>query len=136
MAKKKIERLIFVFDANSGKVAAWVDSAKKALMMKGCALCTITHGILGEKSDWKDCKAEIGVPIDYFHRDDMPAGVREVASRNLPCVVAVVEGGDYQLLVGPDVLERCKGSVADLKSRLQIRAISQNMELPEFVAEG
>lgn len=136
MAKKKIERLIFVFDANSGKLGAWVDSAKKALMMKGCALCTITHGILGEKSEWQDCKAQIGVPIDYFHRDDMPEPVRAVASKLLPCIVAVVEGGEHQLLVGPDVLERCKGSVADLKSRLYIRALSQEMELPDFVAEA
>ena len=136
MAKKKIERLIFVFDASSGKLGAWVDSAKKALMMKGCALCTITHGILGEKSEWQDCKTQIGVPIDYYHRDDMPSPVAAVASKLLPCVVAVVEGGDYQLLVGPDVLERCKGSVADLKSRLYIRALAQEMELPEILAEA
>lgn len=134
--KKKIARLVFVFDAKSGKLGAWVDSAKKALMMKGCALCTITHGILGEKSEWQDCKAQIGVPVDYFHRDDMPSPVAEVASKLLPCVVAQLEDGSHELLVGPDVLDRCKGSVADLKSRLFIRALAQNMDLPEVIIEA
>ncbi|MBI3608180.1 MAG: hypothetical protein HY207_09445 [Nitrospirae bacterium] len=44
----KIERLLFIYNADSGKWGAFVDSAKKLLMINGCALCSLTHGLAGE----------------------------------------------------------------------------------------
>jgi len=43
MARKKVDRLIFVFHAESGRTAAFVDSIRKLLMLNGCTLCAITH---------------------------------------------------------------------------------------------
>lgn len=130
MPKREIQRLVFVFDADSGLVGAVVDSAKKMLTIKGCALCSITHGVLGEKKDWKSCKEELGVPIDYMHRDEVPAALRELVIDRLPCIVAEV-GNEAILLVAPDVLERCKGSVADLKGRIRFYATANNLLLAE-----
>src|ERR1700692_4214473 len=48
---------------------------KKLLMMEGCALCSITHGIAGEKPEFLIWKRSVGVPIEYVHRDEMPAGL-------------------------------------------------------------
>ena len=129
--KKRIAKLVFIFDANAGKAAAWMDSAKKLLMLKGCALCTITHGILGEKEEWSSCKTEIGVPVEYLHRDEVADSMKKLPDFQLPCIVAVDESGGQQVLVAPEVLERCKGSVSDLKSRLFIHALSKNLEFPE-----
>jgi len=70
--KQQVDSLLFIYDANSGKIGAFLDSARKVLMIGGCALCTITHGVLGEKAEWKECKATLGVPIRYYHRDDAP----------------------------------------------------------------
>jgi hypothetical protein len=36
----------------------------------------------------------------------------------------------YVRLLGPDELERCRGSVADLKGRLLYHAIGHRLELP------
>lgn len=127
---RKIERLMFVFDANSGKLSAFVDSAKKVLMIKGCSLCAITHGLAGEKEEWADCREEIGVPVDYFHRDDVPEPVAKAAAR-LPAIVAQLEDGGYELVLDPEALDRCRGSVSDLKSRLYIQALSRGLELPQ-----
>lgn len=128
--RKDIDRLIFVFSADSGAVNAFLDSAKKLLMINGCALCSITHGLTGEKSDWRHCKEEIGVPVDYVHRDEVTPELALVAGDELPCVVAEADG-ELVLLLGPDVLDRCKGSVADLKGRLNYFASLRRLSFPQ-----
>ena len=130
MEKRRIDRLIFVFSADSGTLNAMLDSAKKLLRIKGCTLCAITHGLAGEKSEWRDCKEELGVPIDYVHRDEVSENLRSVVGDKLPCVVAQT-GEDLVFLLGPDVLERCQGSVADLKGRLQTLSAMRRLELPQ-----
>jgi hypothetical protein len=129
-SKRRIDRLVFVFSADSGSFNAFLDSAKKFLRIKGCTLCAITHGLAGEKEEWRECKEELGVPIDYVHRDEVSEDLRRVAGDNLPCIVADAQG-DLVFLLGPDVLDRCRGSVADLKGRLQIFAAMKNLTLPE-----
>jgi hypothetical protein len=98
-------------------------------MLKGCALCTITHGILGEKAEWKSCKEELGVPIDYVHRDEVSDELKKMTDGKLPCIVAHTVGGEYLLLVAPDVLERCSGSVSELKGKLQYYAAAKGLDL-------
>ena len=135
-AKRRIDRLVFVFSAGSGSFNAFLDSARKLLQIKGCTLCTITHGLAGEKAEWRECKEEIGVPVDYVHSDEItPALARAIGDggTNLPCVVAEA-GGELILLLGPDVLDRCKGSVADLKGRLGVFSAMKGLELPQSLA--
>jgi hypothetical protein len=120
---------VFVFDANSGALSALFDSAKKLLRIKGCTLCAITHGMAGEREDWTECKEELGVPVDYLHRDEVSPDLRRVVGGELPCVVAQVDG-DLIPLLSPDVLERCKGSVSDFKGRLNYHASLNQLALP------
>lgn len=129
MAKKRIERLVMIYDADSGAWGAIVDSAKKMLMLKGCPLCSITHGIAGEKSDWKSCREEIGVPVDYLHRDEIGGRAAELAREvGLPCVLAEVEGRLVPLL-RPEVLDRCRGSVAEFRGKLHYHASAKDLDL-------
>ncbi|HXO20553.1 MAG TPA: hypothetical protein VOA87_11600 [Thermoanaerobaculia bacterium] len=127
--KRTIDRLIFVFSAGSGALNAFVDSAKKLLMIKGCTLCGITHGLAGEKSEWKECKEEIGVPVDYVHSDEIDARLGRVVGESLPCIVAEAQG-ELILLLNPDALERCRGSVSDLKGRLNYFASMHQLAFP------
>ncbi len=127
--KQQIRRLILIYNADAGKLAALVDSARKILRLNGCALCSITHGLAGEKSEWRSCRAEIGVPIDYLHRDEIFGPMKQLVGETLPCVVAETVGGPRVLLT-PDVLERCRGSVDDFKGRLQTHAAMRDLELP------
>jgi hypothetical protein len=126
--KRRIDRLLFVFNADTGSFNAFLDSARKLLRLNGCTLCSITHGLAGEKSEWRECKEEIGVPVDYVHRDEISAELRGVVRDQLPCIVAQT-GTDLILLLAPDVLERCQGSVADLKGRLSYFASVNRLEL-------
>lgn len=128
-AKRPVRRLILVFNADSGAFHAFLDSARKVFKVNGCALCTITHGLLGEKSEWTSCRETLGVPVDSLHRDELDAGLKKLVGGDLPCVLAETDDGPVKLLT-PDVLERCKGSVADFKGRLHTRAAMYDLELP------
>ncbi|HUO85390.1 MAG TPA: hypothetical protein VM534_09780 [Thermoanaerobaculia bacterium] len=127
--RRRIEKLLFVYNADSGKWSAFVDSAKKLFRIQGWTLCSITHGLAGEKEQWRDCRDEIGVPVDYVHRDELGGKLGEIAEAQLPCVVAET-GGDLVFLLGPDVLQRCSGSVADFKGRLFTYAAMHELEFP------
>lgn len=126
--ERPVERLIFVYDADSHRWSALVDGARKLLTLKGCALCRITHGIAGEKEQWKSCKEELGIPVDYKHRDDLDPELRRLVGDRLPSVVAVT-GTERVVLLTPDVLDRCKGSVSDFKGRLSYHAALRNLTL-------
>ncbi len=126
--KKTIDRLIFIYNAGSGKLDAFIDSAKKLLTIKGCALCSITHSIAGEKKEWKECRQELGVPIDFYHKDEIPESFKNMVAHQLPCIVAQAEG-KYIMLVSPDVLERCRGNVDDLKGRIHYYLSAHNFKI-------
>ncbi|MCH9647079.1 MAG: hypothetical protein K0U98_02505 [Deltaproteobacteria bacterium] len=126
---RNIDRLIFVYKADTGKVNALLDSAKKLLMIKGCTLCSITHGLAGEKEEWRNCREEIGVPVEIFHRDEIDSRLGKVVRDQLPVVVAETVG-DLVVLLTPEVLERCKGSVHDFKARLRLHSSMRNLAIP------
>ena len=107
-ARQPIERLILVYGADSGRLNALVDSAKKLLRVKGCSLCAITHGLAGERSEWSECREAFGVPVDTYHRDEMPDDVAATVGGELPAVLASTEGG-LHLLMGREVLDRLQG---------------------------
>jgi hypothetical protein len=130
--KKTIDQLILVYKADSGAFSAFVDSAKKLLMINGCSLCSITHGLTGEKSEWRHCREELGVPVDYVHRDEVDEELHRLVGDQLPCIVAEA-GGERTVLLGPEVLQRCRGSVADLKGRINYFASLHRLELPQQV---
>lgn len=126
---KTIEQLILIYNANSGKWSAFMDSAKKALQIEECALCSITHGLMGERSQWKECKAEIGVHIQAYHKDEVPEHLKTAAGNAYPCILAQ-HGAETILLLTPDELRECKGGVPDLISRLHRQAAVNGWEFP------
>ncbi len=126
--KQKVDELVFIYDADSGKIGAFLDSARKVLMVGGCALCTITHGVFGEKHEWKECQEELGVPVKYYHRDEITPPLEEIVTGQLPCIVAHV-GGRYVMLLEADVLERCRGDVKDLRGRINYYLAANHLEI-------
>ena len=128
-ARQPIERLILVYGADSGRLNALVDSAKKLLRVKGCSLCAITHGLAGERSEWSECREAFGVPVETYHRDEMPDDVAAAVGDELPAVLATTAGGLY-LLMGRSVLDRLQGDVADFRGRLLTHAAMKGLSLP------
>ena len=126
---RKVDRLLFVYNADSGTLNAIIDSAKKLLSINGCPLCSLTHSLAGERSEWLSCKESIGIPVDYVPRDELSPSLRGIVGDSLPSVVA--RAGDEDIvLLGPDVIQRCKGSVADLRGRIKTHAAMRDLEVP------
>lgn len=129
-APRDVERLVFVYDADSGFMGLVADSAKKLFQLKGCALCTITHGLTGEKREWSKTKDDIGVEVDGVHRDELDDELDRVVQGRLPCVVAETTDGEKIFLLAPEVLERCKGSVNDFRARLLTYTSMHELRIP------
>ena len=127
---RAIERLTLIYNANAGLWSAIVDSARKALDLKACTLCTITHGLAGERDEWRRCSAGLNVPIEYLHRDELPSELSALAGGRLPCVVADA-GGERSVLAGPDDLAACAGSPEALERALRERAAAAGLAFPE-----
>lgn len=128
MADRKVERLLFVFDADSGILDAIADSARKLLRINGCALCEITHGLATEKGEMRACREELGVPVEYVHRDEIPADLEAVIQGELPVVVADT-GEGHVLLLDRVTIARCRGSVADLRGKLLFHAAKHHLRI-------
>jgi len=125
---RAIDRLIFIFDANSGAWDAFVDSAKKVLRINGCALCQVTHGLVTEKSEWRACQSELGAPVEYLHRDEIPPEMKELVEGQLPCIVAEANG-ETMILIDRETIGRCRGNVDDLKGKLLFHASKQDLQI-------
>ncbi|MFQ5670013.1 MAG: hypothetical protein ACE5HD_05780 [Acidobacteriota bacterium] len=127
--ERDIERLVFVYEGKSGFLSATVDTVRKVLMIRGCALCGITHGLAGEKAEWKACRKEIGLPIEYLHQDEVSGEVRSATGDAFPCVLARVNG-KLEMLLTPEALLRCRGNIDDLRGRLKAHATMKGLRLP------
>ena len=64
--------LIFVYNANSGKLNTLFDIAHKIIQPSSyaCDLCSLTHGALSEKQAWKDFRDRTALSIDFLHKDE------------------------------------------------------------------
>lgn len=124
---EQIDRLIGVYDADGtlqGELAYWVGAR---LGRAHCSLCEITHGLVRERADWKSCKEGLDVPFDTFHRNDQPPSVRVAANNIAPVVVAQSSAG-ITVLLGPEELDSCAGSVDSLMSAIEDAVLREGLE--------
>ncbi len=112
-----IERLTFIYDANSslvGELKYWLGSWVGATH---CALCDITHHKFGKRRTFTECAGRLGVPIEYLHRNQLGTELAALTVGKLPCVVGHAAEGDVILLAG-DQLEGFSGDVDAFDSAL------------------
>ena len=65
-------KLIFVYNANSGKLNTLFDIAHKIIKPEtyACSLCSLTHGAFSEKQIWSDFKNSTEVEMEFLHKDE------------------------------------------------------------------
>lgn len=105
---RAVHRLVMVYNADSGFLNAMAESARKLLGGGGCTLCSLTHGLAGERQEWQECREELGLPVDHVHRDELEGVLAGVVGNRIPAVVAQTEDG-YEILLSPEALRRFKG---------------------------
>jgi hypothetical protein len=117
VARTRPDRLILVYDADSGVGAMLLDVLKKAAGKEDCALCEITYSPVGKRGAWRQCERRLGVIVDELHRDQLPEAWG-IARAQLPCILARA-GTDLPFLaVTREEISACGGSVESLERRL------------------
>lgn len=70
------------------------------------------------------------MPIDYVHRNEITSRMRDaLGNAALPCVLAQ-SGDDIVVLLTSDTIQRCNGSIADLRGRLAVHAAMRELAFP------
>jgi len=66
------QKLIFIYNADSGLRNTIVDSAHKILSPDTytCSLCDITFGAFTENSVWKKFRKETNLDMQFLHKDE------------------------------------------------------------------
>lgn len=67
-----IEKLLFIYNANSGKWNAVWDSMHKVFSPKTykCTLCEVTYGVVVENKLWKKFRKESAIEMEFLHKDE------------------------------------------------------------------
>ncbi len=69
---KNSPKLIFVYNADSGKWNAYLDMAHKIFSPSTypCSLCAITYGTFSIKEEWAAFKKTLNLPLTFLHKDE------------------------------------------------------------------
>ena len=72
MEKQKIEKLIFIYNANSGKHNTLLDTMHKIVSPNtyNCNLCDITFGLFTENKTWRKFRQTSKVEMVFLHKDE------------------------------------------------------------------
>jgi hypothetical protein len=116
-AASRPDRLILVYDGDSGLGALLLDVVKKAVGREECALCEITNGPLGKRGAWRACETRLGVIVDELHRDQLP-DAWGVSRSDLPCILGRSGTERPFAVVSRDEIISCRGSVDALEAKL------------------
>ncbi|MAW96490.1 MULTISPECIES: GTPase [unclassified Leeuwenhoekiella] len=65
-------KLIFIYNANSGKRNAYLDSLHKVISPKTypCSLCDITYGVFKIRPEWKAFRESSNLDMQFYHIDE------------------------------------------------------------------
>lgn len=106
VSHRVLRSLILVYDAPAGRIAALRDSLMK-LAGGGCALCFLTHGLLGKRDAMRMLEQELGtVTVRYLHRGETATLEQRLGrSLTLPTVLAELADGALVVLMDPAAIE-------------------------------
>lgn len=105
----RIVKLTGVYDANgslAGELAYWMGAR---FGKRHCALCEITHGLVRTKPEWIELRDGLSVEFTAVHLDERDPAIADASRGEEPCVVALLEDGSAQVVIGRAELEDCKG---------------------------
>jgi hypothetical protein len=123
-----VDRVILVYNGDSGLAAMLLDALKKVAGREDCALCEITYSPLGKRQEWAACERRLGVAVEELHRDRVPPAWG-ISPAELPCILG--RAGDQRpfVLLSRDDIQACQRCISQLEGRLR-DALSERRETP------
>ncbi|MFT6994469.1 MAG: hypothetical protein ACJA1P_001202 [Maribacter sp.] len=91
------QKLLFIYNANSGLRNSIVDSAHKILSPAtyNCSLCKLTHGALSEKKIWTQFRKEleaVGINLEFLHKNEFGKIYRSKFSHKFTFPIVLIAG--------------------------------------------
>lgn len=71
-----MKKLLFIYNANSGKTSGLLDALHKSVSPKtyNCNLCGITYGFFKENKTWKNFREASDLQMEFLHLDEFRKG--------------------------------------------------------------
>ena len=113
-APSRPDRLILVYDGDSGLRAMLLDIVKKAAGREDCPLCEIVYSPVGKRRAWVECSARLQIPVAELHRDELPEEWG-LAPTQLPVVLGQTRNQKPIVLVPREGIARCEGDIRQLE---------------------
>jgi hypothetical protein len=110
-----MDKLIFVYNADSGLLNAMKDWAHKIVSPETypCSLCALTYDNLGMRRPWREFVKEMGYEVEFLHRDELAEqyGIKDV---KLPASFTL-QNGKPKLWINSETMDACE-SLDDLQT--------------------
>ncbi len=101
-------KLIFVYNANSGKLNAYLDSLHKIVSPKTypCSLCDITYGVFKIRPEWKAYRESGELEMEFHHIDEFNIAYPEYKNSFRFPVVLTEEEKHLKVFIDKNELDR------------------------------
>ena len=90
-----------------------------------CSLCDISHGGLREKPEFRRLRAELPVPLQTLHLDEITDDLRRASQDKTPCVVGRTSEG-WEIVLDSQALENFEHSVSKFERALRQKLSPQS----------
>ncbi len=89
------QRLIFVYNADGGRLAGLKDMFHKILSPSTypCSLCAVTYGATAMRPEWTAFVQKLPMPVEFLHRDEFVRDYPQWRAHPLPAAFAEAETG-------------------------------------------
>ena len=108
---KKTQKLLFVYNANSGKRNAFLDSMHKVFSPNtyDCNLCELTFGIFSENKTWKRFRQSNTHEMTFLHKDEFAKTYKSKFGYKFTFPIVLTEGGKgLEVLITTEELNQLK----------------------------
>ena len=110
------QRLLFVYNADGGRLAGLKDMSHKILSPATypCSLCAITYGAILMRPEQGAFIKVLPVPVEFPHRDEFRCDYPQWARHPLPAAFAVEEDGTFTPFIEAPAMD-----AADLNGQME-----------------
>ncbi|MEX0996394.1 MAG: GTPase [Flavobacteriaceae bacterium] len=106
-------KLLFIYNANSGKINGYLDALHKVVSPKtyACNLCDITYGVFRENKSWKKFKTSSKIPMEFLHLDEFKKQYASKFGSKFTFPIVLLENkGELELFISTEELNGLKNA--------------------------
>lgn len=119
-----MRRLVFVYNANSGRANAVLDSIHKVVSPStyNCNLCELTFDIFSENKTWKSFRENSKMDLEFYHKDEFLKKYKsnELSKFDFPVILSE-ENNELSILISSEELssfETTSGLIEEISFRI------------------